>query len=353
MSSPNQPPQPNPVLTAYESFVNDTPLVTRYILTSLFSSYILSFFVDPGMAVANIPYFTVQKFELYRPILCNLVCEGILSLIFAYLSFVDMGKRMEYSLGSTAFSFLLLTLGGLANLSFLILCYLLYFLSGNSMELMRGAAGIWTILLALIAVECTQAPAGSKKRLFVVEVPVLYYPVALLTLFVLISGFRVHLVLSTGIGYLYGFGYLNSLKPAQTTFTRWEDGCLVNFTQRQGWVVGHAATGASAWLPVSQNGEAEGGGSWTPSSFFQGQPSNSRSTAAQSGGTVASPPAGGWGAASPGKVSKPSFPGGGQSLGSSITNRTPSTEGTTEARRVMREAAERRAEADMERDRND
>lgn len=97
----------------------------------------------------------------------------------------------------------------------------------------------------------------------------------------------------------------------------------------------------------------QGGGSWTPSSFFQGQPSNSRSTAAQSGGTVASPPAGGWGAASPGKVSKPSFPGGGQSLGSSITNRTPSTEGTTEARRVMREAAERRAEADMERDRND
>ncbi len=52
MSSNNdsvQPPRPNPVLTAYESFVETTPLVTRYLLNSLFCSFILSFFVDQGM----------------------------------------------------------------------------------------------------------------------------------------------------------------------------------------------------------------------------------------------------------------------------------------------------------------
>ena len=48
--------------------------------------------MNTGFAVANIPLFTIGKFEIYRLILCNIVCEGLLSLIFAYFSFNDMGK---------------------------------------------------------------------------------------------------------------------------------------------------------------------------------------------------------------------------------------------------------------------
>lgn len=62
MSSPSQPPQSNPVLTAYESFVEQTPLVTRYILNSLTLSYLLSFFVDFGKVSPSKCYILAMSF---------------------------------------------------------------------------------------------------------------------------------------------------------------------------------------------------------------------------------------------------------------------------------------------------
>lgn len=339
--SSSQPPESNPILTSYQAFVENTPLVTRYILNSLTISYVLSFFVDFGFAVANIPLFTIGKFEIYRLILCNIVCEGLLSLIFAYFSFNDMGKRLEYSLGSTAFSYLFLLIGTLTNIAFLFLMYFMYYLSGNKLVLMQASAGIWNILLGLIAVECTAAPAGGKRRLFVVDVPVLYYPVSLFFLFILFSGFRISLAFSTGIGYLYGFGYLDRFKLSQSTFTRWENGFLKNFTERKGWVTGTSATGASAWAPLTQDQESQ---DWSPSSFFQGQPATSRSNDQNA---QADNSASRWTNSSPGKVKKPSFPGSGVSLGTP-TQRTNTGSSHIDARLAMLEAAERRAQENNE-----
>jgi len=126
-----------------------------------------------GFAVANIPYFTILRFEIYRPVLCNLVCESLLSLVFICMSFVEIGKRMEYSLGSTAFSCLMFTIAIVTNISFLLFCFVMFFITGNHRELMRGALGVWPVLLGLIAVECAQAPPATTRRLFVFEIPVL------------------------------------------------------------------------------------------------------------------------------------------------------------------------------------
>mmetsp|Transcript_7370 Transcript_7370/g.9521 ORF Transcript_7370/g.9521 Transcript_7370/m.9521 type:complete len:350 (+) Transcript_7370:1320-2369(+) len=349
MSSNNdsvQPPRPNPVLTAYESFVETTPLVTRYLLNSLFCSFILSFFVDQGFAVANIPYFTILRFEIYRPVLCNLVCESLLSLVFICMSFVEIGKRMEYSLGSTAFSCLMFTIAIVTNISFLLFCFVMFFITGNHRELMRGALGVWPVLFGLIAVECAQAPPATTRRFFVFEIPVLYYAVFLLAIFTLFGLFSSSLVLSTGIGYLYGFGYLDVLKLDKSTFLRWEEGCLINFTQRKGWVVGHSATGASAWgLPTSQGGDTQSGSSWTPSSFYRGRPASelNQQASSTSESQFSSP--------KPSTTTAP-FPGSGQSLGT--TNRAASGgAGLSDARRAMLDAAERRAEQNSERNHDD
>lgn len=308
-----------------------------------------------AFAVSNIPIFTIGKFEVYRIVLCNFVCEGLLSLIFAYFSFIEMGKRMEYSLGSTAFSYLLFIIGTLTNLSFLVLCYFMYFLSGNKMVLMQPAAGIWMMLLGLIAVECTQAPAESKRKLFVVDVPVLYYPASLFFLFTLFSGFRIYLAFSVSVGYLYGFGYLDRLKVSQSKFLSWESGFLRNFTERKGWVVGHAATGSNAWLPTSQNGESSGPSQgWSPSSFFQGQPASNRSNSQASQGENAESR---WAGSIPGTVKNPSFPGSGQSVGTTVNRSASVVPGNADARMAMLAAAERRAtqetEANTVRNRND
>jgi hypothetical protein len=73
MSSPTPPshgnsgpPLDNPILNAYETFVRDTPAVTRTVMQLQVFAWILSFFVDLTFGLANIPYFCIQKFEIYR-----------------------------------------------------------------------------------------------------------------------------------------------------------------------------------------------------------------------------------------------------------------------------------------------
>jgi membrane associated rhomboid family serine protease len=256
MSSSSEPPQPNPILTAYEGFISSTPLITRSILLIQVASYIFSWFVNPHYALANIPQFTLFQFEIYRVLLSPLVNTSFFSLIFAFLSFMDHGKRLEYSMGSTAFAWLCMTIGGLTNVAFLVLSLVLYLLSGqDTVYMFASADGIWLILFGIIAIECIQAPRTSLRRLFFFEVPVLYYPFAIYAFFALLSAsLSFPYLLSIGVGYAYGYGFLDQTKLNASKAKQWEDTILSNFSSREGWVVGHAATGSDAWNESSQTG---------------------------------------------------------------------------------------------------
>jgi hypothetical protein len=46
-------------------------------------------------------------------------------------------------------------------------------------------------------------------------------------------------------------GHLDRFKMSESRFKQWEDTILANFARREGWVVGHAATGSDAWNNTS------------------------------------------------------------------------------------------------------
>lgn len=252
MSSNNSnvlPPPPNPVLNAYEQFVQETPFVTRSILTTLCITWLLGLVMDLSYATATVPYFCVFKFELYRIVISPMICQSILSLVFAFLSFTDNGKRLEHSMGSAAFGWYLLTVAVCTNVAFLLLLFLANGLTGEPGFLWYRSVGIWTILFGIVAADCSQAPSSdNKRRLFFFTVPTIYYPIALWGLFALMGGFDLADLLSVGVGYAYGHGYLDKLKLSPSRFHQWEETVLANFAQRPGWVAGHAATGEDAWI---------------------------------------------------------------------------------------------------------
>lgn len=234
-------------MTAYEKFVSETPLVTRYILSTVGISYLMSWWFDLSFALGTIPYFCITRFEVYRVITAPFICQNILSLVFAYLSFIDMGKRLEFSMGSTSFGFYLLTMGICTNVLFLFVCATIYSATFNMKYLMYNSVGIWTLIFAVIATDCSNAPADSQRRLFFFMVPTKWFPLALWALFNLIGGADASDMLAICIGYAYGYGHLNRLKLSTTKCKQWEDSLLINFTARPGWVTGHAALGDSAW----------------------------------------------------------------------------------------------------------
>jgi hypothetical protein len=281
-SNNNEPPSPpNPILTAYEGWYHNTPFVTRSILSIQAASYLLSWFADPNFALANIPHFILTQYEVYRLVTSPyLVNTSLLSLIFAFVSFTEQGKRLEYSMGSTRFAALCFSIGTITNVAFFTLSVIVFYMNGAGPDqahvLLSSASGIWLVLFGIIAMECVQAPPGTQRKLFLFQVPVLYYPIALLLLFAFLSAsFSLAYCLSIAVGYLYGFGYLDRIQLSHGKATEWEDGgggggsissfhFLAGLTRRDGWVSCHAATGSDAWIEsastIGGGGSASGGG---------------------------------------------------------------------------------------------
>mmetsp|Transcript_27485 Transcript_27485/g.56487 ORF Transcript_27485/g.56487 Transcript_27485/m.56487 type:complete len:370 (+) Transcript_27485:111-1220(+) len=252
-NSSNGPPAPNPVLTAYESYLRDTPLVTRYTLNSVLISFLASFFFNPAFAFANIPLFTIFKFQLYRIVTSPFICSEFLSLFFVFMGFMNHGIRLEQSMGSTLFGALFFSLTIVSNLLFVVISIILWGLTNSESYLGQASMGIWTTLLGIIAVECSKAPENSQRRLFFLTVPALYYPLAILALFSMFAGVKLSYCLGVAVGYSYGFGKMDRLRVKVDTAKRWESGFLRGFVGRVGWVSVDYASGALAWT--------EGGGS--------------------------------------------------------------------------------------------
>lgn len=257
MNHSNEPPTPNPFLTAYEDFIHNTPYVTRSIMLILVATYGSSWLFDPHFALATIPKFVWEDYEVYRLLLSPLVNTSFISIILAFWNFLQHGIRFERSMGSTAFAWLCFAIGSLSNTIFFLICLLLYFMTdGNASVLLHSSAGIWNILFGTIAMECVEAPRDVKRKFLAWDVPVLYYPIVLLLFFYLLgggSGSTASHIISAGIGYALGFGKLDFIKLPSALVRKYEDsgGFLHTMTRREGWIVGPAALGSSAWNDAS------------------------------------------------------------------------------------------------------
>jgi len=167
-------------------------------------------------------------------------------------------------MGSSMFAVLFFTLTIVTNILFLIISILLWGLTNNQSYLAGVSMGIWTALLSIIAVECSEAPPDTKRRLFFLEVPTLYYPLVLLALFSMFAGPQLSYILSVAVGYAYGHGKLDRWKVKVETVRKWENrdqgGCLSGFVQRVGFVTLNMASGPNAWIIASGGNDSSSGG---------------------------------------------------------------------------------------------
>lgn len=268
-SNSSEPPQPNPLLTAYESFVNNTHFVTRILLSAQVVSYVISWFVNSVYSLGNIPLFSVQKFEIYRILLSPLANDSFITLLFTFWSFQPLGQRLEASIGSTAFAWLCFMLAVLVNIIFILVSYFLFALTGRKPYLLAISHGMWTILFGIIALECMRAPAGTKRPFFFgAQVPVRFYPVALYLLFSFLSfDFSLAKLISIGLGYLVGFGDSAEVNSSSFYVMAIASGCsklvLISAFRAQQWE-DHYLSGVADVLPgwVERN-DIVGSAAWT------------------------------------------------------------------------------------------
>lgn len=103
-------------------------------------------------------------------------------------------------MGSSLFAVLFFSLTLVSNALFLIISIILWGLTNSQGYLVGASMGIWSVLLAIIAVECAQAPPDTQRRLFFFTVPTLYYPLVLLALFSMFAGVKLAYCLGVAVG---------------------------------------------------------------------------------------------------------------------------------------------------------
>lgn len=240
--------QDNPIRTFFDNYHRETPMITRTVMVTQVAGYVVNIFFDLRFGLGNIPVFTVYKFEIYRIFTSFFVCSGFFSLVLAYFSFQPTGKRLEYSMGSTEFTFALLTIGVMTNALYICLAFLLDGLLGDQYWLVIPSFGLWNILFGVIAMECTKAPQTSARKFLFWTIPPRYYPVALLGFFSFLGEFSLAHLISLGLGYGFGYGYLECFRISASRSKMWEERHLQSIASLdRNYIISSKAIGSGAW----------------------------------------------------------------------------------------------------------
>lgn len=142
----------NPVVTYYNEWSERTPFVTKYTVIILVISYFISWIFDTSDWFADIPAYTLLRFEIYRLLLNPFVGNSILMLLLTIIMFVVMAGKFESSQGSLRFLFLMGTMSLLTNLGFIVFC--LFGLIWDDVALYWACQGFWNVCFALITIDC-------------------------------------------------------------------------------------------------------------------------------------------------------------------------------------------------------
>ncbi len=235
----------------------------------------------------NIPYLTIQKFEIYRLICPSLVGDSFFNIIILMLFYPRMALQMETSLGSLHFAYLMFFLSLLINLAFDFVCYLLYFM-GDPASLAYGCSSFWVITFALLTISCMQTPEAPRQIMFIpINIPSKYMPLALYGFFCIFSGLQLDFFLAIVAGYLHSQNYfaafipssefLQNIEGPQTPQGERLDGgrnldgsspltsCLTAavrpVTQLSGYISASSAAGFAVYSGLAQSeGSSHGGG---------------------------------------------------------------------------------------------
>jgi hypothetical protein len=180
---------------------------------------------------------------------------------------------MESMWGSSSYLAIILMLTIITNISFILVCVLLY-MFGMAQALFFECTGFWVVLFSLLTIESMQAPDMPRRMMFIpMDIPSKYFPLIMYGLFCLFSGPILSYAVALAVGYVYSQGYLERLRPTSYYLEGLESpgGMLHTLSRSRGWILSGAAIGHDAWIALNSTPAGGQGASWAQQGQQQGQ----------------------------------------------------------------------------------
>ena len=253
--------------TKAKNFIDSIPFCIKILLGSNLILFCFCFFFIPfSFALANIPYYTILRFQIWRLVTSNFISTNFLNLIFVIFFWLPQSMNLERSIGTVRYMInffvnsifiqllydLFLLIFSIFNSS--ILLKKIYYDKNNNMEYIESD-GLWPYIMMEMTILCLANPENEMNILcFSYPIKSKYYP---LILFVILTvcNFTIKFDLIAGIVYgcIYVYYLRNYLDFDEQTIEKIEGSFLFNYTKNYPSFVKKSNVDASLLLGNDMN----------------------------------------------------------------------------------------------------
>ena len=156
-----------------------------------------------SFCLANIPYYTIGYFQIWRLITGNLITTGFFSLLLAIIFWVSDGMIIEKQQGSVKYFIYFLIHTTIIQVIYSLLY--LFFIGISQKPNNFYSSGLWCYIICEVTINCLVSP-DTKIYLLCVPYPIKakYFPIIILFLFIIFGGFELGMLIGVVYGFLYG-----------------------------------------------------------------------------------------------------------------------------------------------------
>lgn len=244
-----------------KSIIDKMPFFIRIIVFSTLLFFIINLFT-PYVAfyLADIPYYTIFYFQIWRLFTTAFITTGLLSIIFSIFFWYRDAVKKEQDIGTVKYILQFFMMTFFIQILYCSIMSIISLIIQNTavlrMKISMGQIrneGLWPILMCDLTLLCLSNPNQDMKFFcFPCIIKAKFYPIILFVVFTVLSGFQIDFEILCGIifGFLYHYYLRNKLEISNTFALKVENSFLCRWMANKKGFISISHSGSTE-IPVN------------------------------------------------------------------------------------------------------
>lgn len=226
------------IISTLKTWFNSITFMVKQIVAISIILWIIDLFTINYVTFifANVPYYSIGYFQIWRFITGNLITSGIFSLIFALIFWVSDGKVVEKMKGSARYLIYFLMHSIIIQIFYALIYYFLINKKSPDKSNIRSN-GLWCYIILEVTINCLISPESNIFLPFIpYAIKAKFFPIIILMIFFIFGGFDLGMFIAVGYGFIYSFFLYKYLEINSEFIINFENKFLRCFFGYKGYI---------------------------------------------------------------------------------------------------------------------
>lgn len=226
------------IISTLKTWFNSITFMVKQIVAISIILWIIDLFTINYVTFifANVPYYSIGYFQIWRFITGNLITSGIFSLIFALIFWVSDGKVVEKMKGSARYLIYFLIHSMIIQIFYALIYYFLINKKSPDKNNIRSN-GLWCYIILEVTINCLISPESNIFLPFIpYAIKAKFFPIIILMIFFIFGGFDLGMFIAVAYGFIYSFFLYKYLEINSEFIINFENKFLRCFFGYKGYI---------------------------------------------------------------------------------------------------------------------